>query len=67
MSVQEHVRRERADPLPIALRYREAAELIGVSIRQIHNLANAGVLKRVRLGKRCVRIVTNSAIKLIEE
>ena len=35
-------------PLPLALRYTEAAKLIGVSTRQVHNLANAGVLKRVR-------------------
>jgi DNA-binding transcriptional MerR regulator len=67
MSVQEHVRRKRADPLPIALRYREAAELIGVSVRQIHNLANAGLLKRVRIGKRCGRITTASVIELIGE
>jgi len=54
------------DFLPIALRYREAANLLGVSLRQVHNLANAGKLKRARLGKRCVRIVTSSAIALIE-
>jgi len=54
-------------PLPLALRYREAAELIGVSVRQIHNLANAGLLKRVRIGKRCGRITTASVIELIGE
>jgi hypothetical protein len=53
--------------LPLALRYREAAELIGVSVRQIHNLANAGLLKRVRIGKRCGRITTASVIELIGE
>jgi hypothetical protein len=53
--------------LPLALRYREAAELIGVSVRQVHNLANAGLLKRVRIGKRCTRITTASAIELIGE
>lgn len=53
-------------PLPLALRYTEAAKLIGV-IRQVHNLANAGVLKRVRFGKRCTRITTASVIALIGE
>ena len=53
--------------LPLALRYREVAELIGVSVRQVHNLANAGLLKRVHLGRRCTRITTASAIALIGE
>jgi len=55
------------EPLPLALRYREAAKLIGVSIRQIHSLANRDVLKRVRFGKRCTRITTASVIALIGE
>jgi hypothetical protein len=43
------------------------AELLHVSVRQIHNLANAGLLKRVRIGKRCGRITTASVIELIGE
>jgi archaellum biogenesis ATPase FlaH len=55
------------DSLPIALRYDETAELLSVSVRQVHNLANAGRLRRAYLGPRCVRIVTSSAIELIGE
>jgi hypothetical protein len=53
------------DSLPIALRYDETAELLSVSVRYVHDLANAGLLQRARLGPRCVRIVTSSAFALI--
>jgi hypothetical protein len=55
------------DPLPLLLRYSEVAHLLGISERHVHNLANAGIIQRTSFGNRCVRIVTASVLKLIEE
>jgi excisionase family DNA binding protein len=59
--LEEHAERKRA--LPITLRRQEAADLIGVSVRQVDNLVKAGKLKKVRFGPRCVRIETSSLIE----
>ena len=52
------------EPLPILLRYREAARELGVCERQIHNLVDQNLLEKVKLGSKTARITRSSVLKL---
>ena len=52
------------EPLPILLRYREAARELGVCERQIHNLVDQNLLEKVKLGTKTARITRTSVLKL---
>ena len=52
------------EPLPILLRYREAARELGVCERQIHNLVAQNLLDKVKLGTKTARITRTSVLKL---
>ena len=51
------------EPLPILLRYREAARELGVSERQIYNLIEQNLLERVKLGTKTARVTRTSVLK----
>jgi hypothetical protein len=52
------------EPLPILLRFREAARELGVCERQIHNLVAQNLLEKVKLGTKTARITRTSVLKL---
>jgi hypothetical protein len=52
------------EPLPILLRYREAARELGVCERQIHNLVDQNLLEKVKLGSKTARITRSSVLRL---
>jgi excisionase family DNA binding protein len=56
-----------AEGLPLLLRYREAAHELGVTERQILNLIDRDVLKRVKVGSKTARVTRDSVLKLLEK
>ena len=61
---QESVVHRSNEPLPILLRYREAAHELGVCERQIHNLVDQNLLEKVKLGSKTARITRSSVLRL---
>jgi excisionase family DNA binding protein len=57
----------RGVPLPLLLRYREAAHELGVTERQILNLINRKLLERVKVGSKTARVTRDSVLKLVEK
>jgi len=55
------------EPDQLLVSYRQAARLLGVSERLVWELANAGKIPVVRLGKRAVRISRRALEAWIDE